>query len=46
MGENIIEQSLYLIHIFDWLSVFKADKKNIDVVEVDVIDYLKFELAK
>ena len=46
LGENIIEQSLYLIHIFDWLSVLIADEKNIDVVEVDVIDYLKSELAK
>ena len=45
-GSNLIEQTLYAIHIFDWLSLLKAEDKGIDVVEVKVIDYLKAELAK
>ncbi len=45
-GVNLIEQSLYLIHLFDWLSYLKAEQKGIDVVEVKVIDHLKAELAK
>ena len=45
-GENFIEQAFYLIHLLDWLSLLKAEKKSIDVIEVDVIDYLKNELSK
>ena len=45
-GGTIIEQSLWFIHLLDWLSLLKAEKKNIDVVEVKIIDYLKSELAK
>ena len=45
-GENLIEQTLYLIHVFDWFSYYKADQKGIDVTEVDIIDYLKVELSK
>lgn len=45
-GETQLEQALYLIHLTDWISFIIADKKNIDVVEVNVIDHLKSELAK
>lgn len=45
-GANLVEQTLYAIHIFDWLSYLKAEDKGIDVTEVKVIDYLKAELAK
>jgi glucose/mannose-6-phosphate isomerase len=45
-GNNFIEQAFYLIHLVDWLSLLKAEKKSIDVIEVDVIDYLKNELSK
>lgn len=45
-GANLVEQTLYAIHVFDWLSYLKAEDKGIDVVEVKVIDYLKAELAK
>lgn len=44
-GENLVDQSLYLIHLFDWVSLLKAERKRIDVVEVDVIDLLKSRLA-
>lgn len=45
-GENLLEQSLYLIHLGDWVSYFLAEKRNRDAVEVDVIDFLKGELSK
>ena len=45
-GESDIERSLYLIHLGDWASYYLAEKKGIDVVEVNVIDHLKSELAK
>lgn len=41
-----IANALYWIHIGDWISVKLADIKNIDPVEVDVITFLKGELAK
>lgn len=44
-GDNEIERSLYLIHLTDWISVFLADLREIDPVEVKVIDRLKAELA-
>lgn len=44
-GENLIEQTLYAIHLVDWMSFFIAEKKGIDVTEVHVIDQLKDHLA-
>ena len=45
-GETKLEQFLYLINIGDWISCYIADLKQIDPIEVNVIDYLKKELAK
>ena len=45
-GNSRLERSLYLIHLGDWVSFFLAEKKGIDVTEVDVITNLKNELAK
>jgi glucose/mannose-6-phosphate isomerase len=45
-GKSFIEQAFYLIHLFDWVSVYLADANNIDPSPVKVIDYLKSELAK
>lgn len=45
-GESRIEQALYHIHLEDWVSVYLAEMKEIDPVEVDVITVLKEELAK
>jgi glucose/mannose-6-phosphate isomerase len=44
-GDNEIERSLYLIHLTDWISVYLADLREMDPVEVKVIDKLKAELA-
>lgn len=45
-GKNLLEQALSLIHIGDWASVYLAEMRGMDAVEVNVIDYLKGELAK
>lgn len=45
-GNSRLENSLYLIHLGDWISYLIAEKKGIDVTEVDVITNLKNELAK
>lgn len=45
-GDNIIERSYYLINVGDWISYYLAEQKDIDPVEVKVIDFLKSELAK
>ncbi|MBS1651434.1 MAG: bifunctional phosphoglucose/phosphomannose isomerase [Bacteroidetes bacterium] len=45
-GNTKLEQFLYLINIGDWISYYIADIKNIDPVEVKIIDYLKSELSK
>ena len=45
-GGSKIERAYYLIHLGDWISLMLAEKKGIDPVEVNVIDFLKGELAK
>lgn len=45
-GNSNLERALYLIHLGDWISVMLAEKKEIDPVEVNVIDFLKGSLAK
>jgi glucose/mannose-6-phosphate isomerase len=45
-GNTVIENAIYLIHLGDWISVFLAEIKGVDPVEVKVIDYLKGELKK
>mgnify|MGYP000891426328 CR=1 FL=1 len=45
-GSNKLEQSIYWIHLGDWVSVMLAEKRGLDPVEVDVITHLKGELAK
>lgn len=45
-GDSQLEKTLYLIHLGDWISLLLGEKKGIDITEVDVITYLKNELAK
>ena len=45
-GSSKLIQVLYLIHLTDWISVYLAELKNVDSVEVDVIMHLKSELGK
>lgn len=44
-GDSFIEKSLYLIHLGDWVSYFLSERRKVDPVEVNVIEYLKAELA-
>jgi len=46
VGKNKMEQMLHMIHLGDWVSFYIAELRGVDAVEVDVIDYLKSELAK
>ena len=45
-GEGRIQQALYLIHFGDWITYDLAELKQIDSVEVDVIEGLKGILAE
>jgi glucose/mannose-6-phosphate isomerase len=45
-GDSLIEQSMYLVHLGDWISWYISQLRGMDSIEVDVIDYLKGELAK
>ncbi|MCB0524844.1 MAG: bifunctional phosphoglucose/phosphomannose isomerase [Lewinellaceae bacterium] len=45
-GKSLIEKAFYLVHLGDWVSLYLAELRNIDPVEIKVIDFLKGELAK
>lgn len=45
-GDDKLTRSYYLIHFVDYVSSHLADMYGVDPVEVNVIDYLKSELAK
>ncbi len=44
-GANFTEQAMFATHFGDWLSVYLADMRAVNSMEVRVIDYLKNELA-
>jgi len=45
-GNNLIERSIYYINLVDWASLYLAELKNVDPIDIEIIDYLKSELAK
>jgi glucose/mannose-6-phosphate isomerase len=45
-GKSAAENMLYLVHLGDWMSFFLAQARQVDSVEIKVIEYLKNELAK
>ena len=45
-GDSLIENSLYHISVGDWTSWYLSEMNNVDAIEIDVIDFLKVELAK
>ncbi|MBL4715832.1 MAG: bifunctional phosphoglucose/phosphomannose isomerase [Bacteroidetes bacterium] len=45
-GNSFIERAIYLIHLGDWISYYNAINRQVDAIEVNVIDRLKGELAK
>lgn len=45
-GDSRIQRSLYLILFGDWVSVYLSELRSVDAKEVNIIGYLKGELAK
>lgn len=45
-GDTQLQRSLYLLHFGDWVTWYIAERKDIDATEVNIIDFLKSELAK
>lgn len=45
-GQSLPEKMFYLVNLGDWISYFMSQMHGVDSLEVDVIDYLKGELAK
>jgi glucose/mannose-6-phosphate isomerase len=44
-GKSTIEKTLYWIHLGDWVSLFLSELRNVDAMDIKVIDNLKQELA-
>ncbi len=45
-GDTVLANSLYHINLGDWVSLYLSEMNNVDAIEIDVIDFLKGELAK
>jgi glucose/mannose-6-phosphate isomerase len=45
-GDSFAEQAIYLIYLLDWVSFYLAEENGVDPFPVDVITFLKTELAK
>jgi glucose/mannose-6-phosphate isomerase len=45
-GKSQIEKSIYLINLGDWASLYLANLRGVDSIEVNVINFLKGELSK
>jgi glucose/mannose-6-phosphate isomerase len=45
-GTSAVQRAFYMIHIGDWISCLIADIKNVDAVDISIINHLKSELAK
>lgn len=45
-GKSKLENSIYIIHLGDWISLYMAQLRNVDATEVNVIDRLKGALSK
>lgn len=44
-GTNLVERSIYIIHMVDWASFYLSELKQTDAMEIKIIDRLKSELA-
>lgn len=44
-GNTRLERMLYWIHLGDWISWFASVERNVDAIEINVINRLKGELA-
>jgi hypothetical protein len=41
-----MQRALYMIHIGDWISCAIADVKQVDAIDISIINHLKSELSK
>lgn len=46
VGNSRIEQTMYHIHFCDWVSFYLSELNGVDIMDIQVIDYLKGELSK
>lgn len=44
-GKNIIEKSIYYIHVIDWMSFYLSELKHVDPIDIEVIVNLKSTLS-
>ena len=45
-GDSFIERSIYLVNVVDWASYYLCEMNGADIIDIEIIDYLKEELAK
>lgn len=45
-GDSRIQRSMYLILFGDWVSIYLSELNDVDAKEIEVINFLKGELAK
>jgi glucose/mannose-6-phosphate isomerase len=45
-GDSLIENSLFHINLGDWVSWYLSEMNGVDAIEINVIEFLKGELAK
>ena len=45
-GATLIERSIYYIHLVDWASYELSVLNGADIMDMEIVDYLKRELAK
>ena len=45
-GKDLVERSLYFIHVLDWASFYLCEMNQADIMDIAIIDYLKGELSK
>lgn len=46
IGSNIVERTMYLIHLIDWASLYLSELNKVDIMDIQVIEFLKSELSK
>ncbi|GCD76548.1 bifunctional phosphoglucose/phosphomannose isomerase [Thermaurantimonas aggregans] len=45
VGETPLRAMLYLIHLTDWISFYLSELNGVDILDIEVINHLKKELA-
>ena len=45
-GDSKLQRTLYHVHLGDWISIFLGEQLGADLVEIEVINFLKGELGK